>query len=136
MPFDPISAALELGTKIIERVWKDPAQQDAAKLELLKLQQAGELQKVAGQMEINKAEATNQSVFVAGWRPFIGWVCGSALAFQFIARPLIAWLSALFGHAVAPPALDMGDLFTLLFGMLGLGAMRSFDKAQGTDSGH
>ena len=133
---DPLSAILGIGDKLIGHFFPDKAQQDQARLQLLTLQQTGELQKIAGQIGINVEEAKSQSVFVAGWRPYIGWVCGSALAFQFIARPLITWISALCGHPIAPPSLDMADLFTLLFGMLGLGAMRSYDKTQGTDNGH
>ena len=82
MAFDPISAALDIGGKLIDRLWPDPTQAAAAKLELLKLQQSGELQQITGQLEINKVEAANPSVFVSGWRPFIGWVCGTALAYQ------------------------------------------------------
>jgi hypothetical protein len=137
MAFDPISAVLDIGGKIIDRVWPNPEERDKARLALLQLQQQGELQQIAGQLQVNTEEAKSQSIFVAGWRPFIGWVCGSALAFQFIARPLIAWGSALANHPIAPPALDMADLFTLLFGMLGLGGMRTFEKVNAAQSnGH
>lgn len=136
MALDPLTAILNVGDKLIGHFFPDKAEQDQAKLQLLTLAQNGELAKITGQLGVNTEEAKNSSVFVAGWRPYIGWVCGSALAFQFILRPLITWISALSGHPVAPPSLDMADLFTLLFGMLGLGAMRSYDKTQGTDSGH
>ena len=92
MAFDPISAALDIGGKLIDRLWPDPTQAAQAKLELFKLQQSGELAQITGQLEINKAEAQHSSVFVAGWRPFIGWVCGSALAYQYLIRPLVAGL--------------------------------------------
>ena len=135
MALDPITAALDIGDKLIGHFFPDKAQQDQAKLQLLTLAQNGELQKITGQLQVNSDEAKSNSIFVAGWRPYIGWICGSALGFQFIARPLITWICALAGHPVAPPSLDMADLFTLLFGMLGLGAMRSYDKTQGTSNG-
>ena len=74
MSLDPISAALDLGNTLISRIFPDPAQADAAKLELLKLQQSGDLAQMTAQTDINKVEAANTSLFVSGWRPAIGWV--------------------------------------------------------------
>jgi hypothetical protein len=93
-------------------------------------------EKVAtGQMAINALEAQNASVFVSGWRPMIGWICGSGLLYTFILRPLLPWIITVvamaFGVPVvlpALPALEMGELIPLLMGMLGIGAMRSYDK--------
>ena len=85
---------------------------------------------------VNKQEAANNSVFVAGWRPFIGWICGSALASDFMVRPLATWIATLSGHPIQYPSLDLSTLLTLLLGMLGLGAMRSYDKTNGTSNGH
>lgn len=76
------------------------------------------------QSEINKMEAQHRSIFVAGWRPFIGWICGSALLYNFIIRDLIAWVSP----DVMPPAIQMDQLITILLGMLGLGGLRTFEK--------
>lgn len=83
------------------------------------------------QLDVNKAEASSGSVFVAGWRPFIGWVCGAALAFQYLVRPLV--LSVTHAAGVASfelPGLD-DNLWQLLLAMLGMGALRSYDKVQG-----
>lgn len=123
--FDPVTAALDIGGKLIDRLWPDPAQRDAAKLELLKLQQSGELAGITGQVEINKIEAASASIFVAGWRPFIGWICGAGLGYQFLVYPILV--------AFVPKIvqLDMGTLLTLLAGMLGLGALRTTEKLQG-----
>lgn len=77
------------------------------------------------QAEINKMEAQHRTVFVAGWRPFIGWVCGFALAYNFVLRDLLIWY---LGPETAPPALQMEHLMTVLLGMLGLGGMRTFEK--------
>jgi hypothetical protein len=131
MALDPISALLDVGSKVIDRVWPDPAQAASAKLELMKLQQSGELAQIAGQMDINKAEATNPSVFVSGWRPGIGWVCGAGFAVQFVVGPLAEWGSALYGHPVKFPQMDTGTMMPLLLGMLGLGGMRTAEKIQG-----
>jgi hypothetical protein len=131
MALDPISALFEVGSKVLDRVLPDPAQQAAAKLELMKLQQNGELAQIAGQMDINKVEAANPSVFVSGWRPGIGWVCGAGFAVQFVIGPLAEWGSALYGHPVKFPQMDTGTMMPLLLGMLGLGGMRTAEKMQG-----
>lgn len=84
------------------------------------------------QAEINKVEAQHRSVFVAGWRPFIGWVCGFALAYSFIVRDLMAWAIVAGGYEVAsPPELAMEHLITILMALLGLGGLRTFEKMQG-----
>jgi hypothetical protein len=77
------------------------------------------------QSEINKLEAQHRSIFVAGWRPFIGWICGFALAYNFIIRDLAIWA---FGIESVPAPLQMEHLMTVLLGMLGLGGMRTFEK--------
>ena len=134
MALDPLSALLDIGGKVIDRVWPDPAQQAAAKLELFKLQQSGELAQIAGQMDVNKAEAANPNVFVSGWRPFIGWVCGLGFGVQFVFGPLAEWGSALYGHPVKFPPMDTGTMMPLLLGMLGLGGLRTAEKIQGVAS--
>jgi len=77
------------------------------------------------QTKINEVEAKHRSVFVAGWRPFIGWVCGFALAYNFIIRDLFIWV---IDPETVPPALQMEHLMTVLFGMLGLGGLRTYEK--------
>ena len=134
MALDPVSTLLEIGGKVLDRVLPDPAQQAAAKLELLKLQQNGELAQITGQMDINKIEATSNSIFVSGWRPAIGWVCGAGFAVQFVIGPLAEWSSALAGHPVKFPTMDTGTMMPLLLGMLGLGGMRTAEKMQGVAS--
>lgn len=84
------------------------------------------------QAEINKVEAQHRSVFVAGWRPFIGWVCGSALAYSFILRDVISWTAIAAGSPIAPPPeLAMEHLMTILMALLGLGGYRTFEKLAG-----
>ena len=77
------------------------------------------------QTKINEIEAGHRTVFVAGWRPFIGWVCGVALAYNFVIRDLFIWITK---TTDAPPALQMEHLMTVLLGMLGLGGLRTFEK--------
>lgn len=138
MSFDPLSAILDLGGKVIERVFPDPVQRDAAKLELLKMQQSGELAQLTadtelakGQLAVNEAEAGNASLFVSGWRPAVGWVCAAGLASQFLVAPLATWGAALAGHPIVFPELPMETLLTLLFGMLGLSTNRTMEKIKG-----
>lgn len=80
------------------------------------------------QLDINKTEAAHRSIFVAGWRPFIGWSCGVALAWNYIAQPILVFTLAQTGNLVDLPALDMSQMMPVLMGMLGLGGLRTFEK--------
>jgi len=128
-----LGAALD----IIGKVIPDPAAKAQAQLELLRLQQAGEfkqlevdLQLALAQTKINEVEAAAPDVFRGGWRPAAGWVCVLGLAYQFLFQPLAAWSGGIHGWA-PPPVLELGDLYGLLFGMLGLGAYRSVERIKG-----
>ena len=84
------------------------------------------------QGEIGKIEASHKSVFVAGWRPFIGWVCGLALFYNFVLRDLMVWgLMLSRADTPPPPVLHIDVLTTILYALLGLGGMRTFEKLQG-----
>jgi hypothetical protein len=83
------------------------------------------------QLEVNKVEAAHRNVFVAGWRPFTGWVCASALAYHFIVEPIVLFSLALYDVQLTLPQFDMGSLLTVLMGMLGLGGLRTFEKSKG-----
>lgn len=83
------------------------------------------------QIEVNKEEAKHRTVFVAGWRPFTGWVCATALAYHFILEPVIVFGLALYNIQLTLPQFDMGSLLTVLMGMLGLGGLRTYEKKQG-----
>ena len=134
MSLDPISAALDLGTTLINKIFPDPLQASEAKLKLLELQQNGELAIMTAQTDINKTEAANSSVFVSGWRPAIGWVCALALAYQYLVRPLGGTIASLLGMTIPPlPGLD-DNLWQLMMGMLGMGGLRTFEKVQGVAS--
>ena len=118
--------------KVLDRVIPDKGAAAEAKLKLLELQQSGELAKLSaetelakGQLEINKIEAANANLFVSGWRPGVGWVCCLALVYQFFLRP------ALVTFGKPAPELPMGDLITILLGLLGLGTLRTVEKVKG-----
>jgi hypothetical protein len=80
------------------------------------------------QIEINKQEAAHKSLFVAGWRPFVGWVCGFALAYHFIVSPILTFILTISGVTQELPTFDFSQLSTILMGMLGLGGLRSYEK--------
>ena len=131
MSLDPVTAAFEIGGKVIDRLWPDPAQRDAAKLELFKLQQNGELQLLAGQMAINAEEAKSTSIFVAGWRPFIGWVCGAAFAWNWIGLKIALCIANYYGKELNLTPADMAEMLPVLLGMLGIGGLRTMEKIKG-----
>ena len=80
------------------------------------------------QLEINNQEAAHRSIFVAGWRPFIGWSCGIALAWTYVVTPILQFALAQSGHLVDLPAMDVSQMMPVLMGMLGLGGLRTFEK--------
>lgn len=113
---------------VLDKIFPDKTKADEAKAKLIELQMNGELQQILGQLEINKAEAQSDNVFVSGWRPYIGWVCGTALAYQYLIRPIATWVCALFNVTLPPmPGLD-DMLWQLMFGMLGMGGLRTIEK--------
>lgn len=134
----PFLDILTIGTKILDKIIPDPAAKAQAQLQLMQLNQAGEFKEIdtqlalaTAQTDINKVEAASSDKFTSRWRPLIGYICGAGLAVQFLVAPLFTWASALVGHPVVFPSLDMGTLLTLLLGMLGLGGMRTTEKLKG-----
>lgn len=102
---------------------------DAIKLKEIELQekiQEAANAEVVAQIAVNEADAKG-NLYQSSWRPTIGYICGLGLLYQFLGQPLGAWLSGVMKFA-APPAIDTSSLLTLLFGMLGLGALRTIDK--------
>ena len=137
-PLSIVSVLTGLGDSLIKRLWPDPADQAKAQLELFKLQQSGELAKLAAdtelatkQSDINAVEAASSSTFVAGWRPWIGWTCGAGFAIQFVIGPLAEWIAAMLGHPMPFPKLDLSEMMPILLGMLGLGSLRTYEKVKG-----
>ena len=83
------------------------------------------------QLDINKVEAGHRSIFVSGWRPFLGWVSGLSIGYVYLFQPLLDMILQMFGVEVDWVVLDLGQLMPLILGMLGLGGLRSFEKAKG-----
>ncbi len=109
--------------KILDKVIPDVNARAKAKIALEAAGQSGELDLLLGQLEINKIEAASSSLFVSGWRPAVGWVCASAMAYHFILSPFLdIWF--------VMPIIKVEQLYPVLMGMLGLGGMRSFEKAK------
>ncbi len=83
------------------------------------------------QIEVNKIEAGHRSIFVAGWRPFLGWCLSFAMAYHFILQPIAIFSISVAGLSYDLPQFDMSSLMTVLLGMLGLGGMRTYEKSKG-----
>ena len=120
----PVTGLLD---KFIED--KDQKNKLAHEISTMAERHAQELAK--GQLEINKAEAQSRNIFVAGWRPFIGWTCGVAMAYNYVIHPIMIFVLAQLDYLVALPALDLGEMMPVLMGRLGLGGLRSFEKYKG-----
>lgn len=131
MAFDPVSAVLEVGNSLIKHFFPDPTQQAAAEQKMAELVTSGELQKIAGQLAINTEEAKSENLFVSGWRPFVGWVGGAGLAYVAIVEPIIRFTALAFGYAGKFPVIDTSITMQVLFGILGLGGMRTYEKTKG-----
>ena len=116
---------------------------DEERLKVVLQEKIVEADLVKSQLEVNKAEAQHKSIFVAGWRPFIGWVGGIAMAYQFILYPMLTWFWVLFQakgwvpqEMSPPPVIDAEALWVVITGMLGVAGMRSFDKVKKTQTDH
>jgi hypothetical protein len=91
---------------------------------------------IKAQTDINLEEAKNPNLFVSGWRPFVGWTCGFALGWQFIGSPIFEWVIKLMGKNIVAPTLDTNSLITILFALLGLGGMRTYEKTKEAQGNH
>lgn len=122
-----IDDAIAAGLKIVDKFIPDPEAKAKAELEL----RADLAEWDNAQQEVNKAEAAHRSIYVAGWRPGIGWACAGALWFQYLITPIALWLADIAGHPLPkPPVLD-DILWELMFGMLGMGGLRTYEKLKG-----
>lgn len=136
MDITGLGAVFDFGSKVLDKIFPDPQKAQEAKIELFKLQQNGELAQLAaetqlaqGQLDINKIEAASDSLFVSGGRPFVIWIGGFSLAYAAILEPMARFVAAVgFGYTGSFPAIDTTLTLQVLFGVLGLGALRSYDK--------
>ncbi len=124
MALDPISAGIEFATTIVKTIWPDKSAAEQAQL-------SAALVMVQGQLEINKAEASSPRLFVAGWRPFLGWVAGVACAWNWLGLSIAKFSFAAAGHPLELEPADLSEMWPLLATMLGLGAYRTVEKIKG-----
>ena len=124
-----LSALVGPVTGLLDKFIEDKDQKVALAHEISTMADRHAQELALAQVEVNKAEAASSSVWKGGWRPFVGWVCGAAFAYHFVLQPLAIFGLAAYGMEVPPlPNFDMGQLMTVLMGMLGLGGLRSFEK--------
>lgn len=119
-----LSAVSDLAGTVINKIWPD-------KSEAEKQQLAAAVSLVQSQLEINKVEAANPSVFVSGWRPSIGWVCSAACAWNWIGLPIAKMGLLAYGHPLDLAPADISEMMPVLMGLLGLGGLRTFEKVKG-----
>lgn len=124
MDITGVGAVADLASNVISKIWPDKTEQE-------KQQLAAAVMVVQGQIDINKAEAANPSVFVSGWRPAIGWVCGAACAWNWVLLPVAKVAAIALGHPLGLAPADLSEMWPLLLGMLGLGGLRSVEKISG-----
>jgi hypothetical protein len=133
-----LGSVFDFASKVIDKIFPDKDAADKAKLAMLELQQKGEFKQLENdfnlameQIKVNAVEAANPSLFVSGWRPAVGWVCVFTFAFNYVFLPLANFSLDLYGIKVDIIALDTGELWTLLGGLLGIGGLRTVEKVKG-----
>lgn len=124
---------LEMGKTLLDRFVPDPEKRRAAEAEFLKQAMDGELKQIIAQLEINAREAQHPSVWVAGWRPGAGWMGVAGFAYAVLLQPMLTWVSTIQGWPT-PPTIDTDLLWVVLSGMLGIGGLRTYEKAKGVAS--
>jgi hypothetical protein len=126
-----IGPVLELGKSLLDRFGpEDKAKKRLMEAEFLRMAAEGELKQVIAQLEINAKEAAHPSVWVAGWRPFFGWVGGVGFLYVVLLKPLLSWLASIQGWPT-PPDVDSDVLMIVVTGLLGIGGLRTFEKTKG-----
>lgn len=127
--------AINAGLKIIDKFIPDTNARMAAQEELTKTMMQAANKAESDQRDINKVEASSASFFVAGWRPGAGWLCVTALAYDWLVSPMITWFLA-FRHItdIALPQLSSAQSEALLYALLGIGGFRTIDKVTGNDT--
>ena len=124
MAADPLTAGIDLAQTVIARIWPDKTDQE-------KQQLAATVALIQGQLAIDNTEAGNTSVFVSGWRPFVGWVCGVACAWNWIGIPVAGLALKLAGQNITLGMADLTQMMPLLMGLLGMGTLRTVEKING-----
>lgn len=124
-------AIVEIGAKLLDKIIPDKDARDRAQAELLKAAQDQDFQLTMAQIKVNEEDAKSGSLFRGGWRPYVGWTCAFAFSLHFVIFPIVNFVLIGNGHAEIKLAFQMDTLLTVLFGLLGLGAFRTFEKVKG-----
>jgi len=127
----PAALLIEVGARILDKIIPDKDARAKAQEELLKTANDQEFQLALAQIEVNKEEAKSESLFKSGWRPAIGWTCTLGLIYNFVLYPFLLWLVAVTGSTIVPPPLISDNLMELVFALLGLGGLRTYEKVKG-----
>lgn len=130
MDLTGLGAVAGLANGVINRIWPDASEAEKNRLSLALTQMNAEMEIMRTQTAVNAAEAASSSLFVAGWRPCIGWICAVSLGYQYVAYPVLLWITAFYPALVAPKPVISEILMELLFGMLGLAGLRSLEKTK------
>jgi hypothetical protein len=126
-----ISAVAKLADDAIVRIWPDATEVEKAKLSQISQEIQNQYQLQLGQIDINKVEANNKSLFITGWRPAVGWSCVAGFGYEFVLRPIVVGVSMGLGFPIPLPGIETGVIETLLYAMLGLGSMRTVERLKG-----
>lgn len=116
-----VGAVADLASTVINKIWPDKSEQEKQEL-------AAAIMVVQGQIDINKVEAANPSLFVSGWRPYIGWVCGLGCTWNWVGLPVLKAAMAIYGSPLSVSPADLSEMMPLLVGLLGLGGLRTYEK--------
>lgn len=143
MSLTGIGEIASFATNLVNKFFPDKSQQEKDALALQIQQMTSDSDLMKGQMEVNTAEANAAAgklgglgaLFVAGWRPAVGWSCAFAFFWTFVLAPMVSYGAALAGHPIKLPALDLSQMSPILSGMLGLGIMRTVEKVKGLNPG-
>lgn len=118
-----VGAVADLASTVINKIWPDKSEQEKQEL-------AAAIMVVQGQIDINKVEAANPSLFVSGWRPYIGWVCGLGCTWNWVGLPVLKAAMAIYGSPLSVSPADLSEMMPLLVGLLGLGGLRTYEKVK------
>jgi hypothetical protein len=127
----PVLSIIEIGAKLLDKVIPDKDAREKAQSELLKAAQDQDFQLALAQIKVNEEEAKSENLFKSGWRPAIGWICVFGLAYNFVIYNILLWVINIYQLNVTPPALMSDILMELVFALLGLGSLRTFEKIKG-----
>lgn len=127
-----IGSIADFASTIVNKIFPDAGEKEKNAAAFAVMQATQEFQLAQGQLEVNKVEASNPSIFVSGWRPFIGWTCGAACAWNWIGISIANTICAVFHYTINLAPASLEEMLPVMLGMLGLGGLRTFEKVKGT----